>query len=382
MSFFTANYPQYQPGEISLLPTPTRVGALPEYTGKGVVIAFIDAGFYPHPDLEGRILLHVDATDLTIKASTNKIVVSDFSWHGQMTSVIACGDGSTSKGRYAGIASGAQVVLIKVSNAKRQIKEADILRGFRWIAQNHQRYGIKIVNVSVGGDYVSADPHHPLHEVVKQLTHQGVTVVIAAGNSPAHAPVPPASAPEAITVGGVDDQNSQDRTRWKLYHHSLGTAYNGMHKPEIIAPAAWIASPLLPKTSIAEEARFLAELLHIWDATNLRRYLLRSWDKIGITRTQARRPDSHLYTKLQDKIHSHKLIDANHQHVDGTSVSTPIVSAIIAQMLEANPRLTPAQIRTILTTTAEPLPNVPAQRQGAGVVNAAAAVQAALQLSE
>jgi serine protease AprX len=47
-------------------------------------------------------------------------------------------------------------------------------------------------------------------------------------------------------------------------------------------------------------------------------------------------------------------------------------------MLEANPRLTPAQIRSILRETARPLPGVDHSRQGAGALDAAAAVEAAL----
>jgi hypothetical protein len=43
-------------------------------------------------------------------------------------------------------------------------------------------------------------------------------------------------------------------------------------------------------------------------------------------------------------------------------------------MLEANPSLTPAQIRAILTATAVPLPGFPSKQQGAGVLNAALAV--------
>ena len=54
------------------------------YTGKGVTIAFIDSGFYPHPDLtakKNRILKFVDVT-------TQQFTRSDFekisiaSWHG------------------------------------------------------------------------------------------------------------------------------------------------------------------------------------------------------------------------------------------------------------------------------------------------------------
>lgn len=49
------------------------------------------------------------------------------------------------------------------------------------------------------------------------------------------------------------------------------------------------------------------------------------------------------------------------------------------RMPEVNPSLTPPQIRAILTSTAERLLNVPADRQGAGVINAAEALAAALQ---
>jgi len=43
-----------------ILPIPTRLMAHPHYTGKDITIGFIDSGFYPHPDLEGRILATVD----------------------------------------------------------------------------------------------------------------------------------------------------------------------------------------------------------------------------------------------------------------------------------------------------------------------------------
>src|SRR5262245_28750742 len=33
------------------LPTPLRMHAHPHYTGRGVTMAMVDAGFYPHPDL-------------------------------------------------------------------------------------------------------------------------------------------------------------------------------------------------------------------------------------------------------------------------------------------------------------------------------------------
>ena len=55
-------------------------------------------------------------------------------------------------------------------------------------------------------------------------------------------------------------------------------------------------------------------------------------------------------------------------HVDGTSFAAPIVSSVIAQMLEADPDLTPAEIREALFKTARRIENLPVERQGYGIV--------------
>src|SRR5689334_17995425 len=196
---FTSNYPNFQVGKPTLLSTPERTSALAAYNGSGVTIAFIDSGFYPHPDLDGRILVHADASTNHVTEQLYDFTTGDLSWHGQMTTVIACGDGSTSNGKYRGIASGSNLVLVKVSTPKGHIKEADILRGLRWVIDTHKRFNVRVVNVSVGGDFVYNKPDHPLHKAIRKLTKAGVTVIVAAGNHHINQLLPPASAAEAIT---------------------------------------------------------------------------------------------------------------------------------------------------------------------------------------
>jgi serine protease AprX len=380
MSVFKSNYP-HSSDQPDLLPTPQRVRALSEYTGSGVVIAFIDAGFYPHPDIRDRILVHVDASTNHVVEQSADFETSDLSWHGQMTSVIACGDGSTSGGKYRGIASGAQLVLVKVSTPKGQIKERDILRGLRWLADTHRRFKVKVVNISVGGDRQNSDPNYALHRMVRKLTREGVTVVIAAGNRGTEMLLPPASAAEGITVGGINDNNSLDPGDWTLYRHNYGRSYDSSPKPEVLAPAEWIASPIMPGSSVAREARWLAPLLTTQGNSPLTEVLAKGHADLGLSQDLILNPDERLQKMLQQRIHAHKIIDAHHQHVDGTSVAAPIVASVAAQMLEANPGLTPAQIRAILTATAQPLPGIPIEKQGGGVVNAAQAVLAAIEFS-
>jgi serine protease AprX len=302
MPSFLPNYPFYDPGKYTLLPTPERIGALSEYTGQGVVIAFIDAGFYPHPDLGDRILVHVDATTHRIVESPAITSIDNrVSWHGQMTTVIAAGDGMASGGKYRGVASSARLVLIKVANRRGKVKEPDIQRGLDWLVKHHHRFSIRIVNISVGGDFESHDPLHPHYQAIRSLAKAGIVVVTAAGNKGTRVLVPPASAPEAITVGGVDDQNSPQPARWHPYHNSYGLTYEGKPKPEVTAPAAWIASPIMPGTTIAREARWLASLLHAPTPAAIRRVLSAGYADLGFSRRHVQNPHAEVYQVLQSR---------------------------------------------------------------------------------
>jgi serine protease AprX len=377
---FTSNYPNFQAGEPTLLSTPERTGALAEYTGARVTIAFIDSGFYPHPDLDGRIVVHADASTNHVTEQKTDFTTNDLSWHGQMTSVIACGDGTTSNGKYRGIASSAKLVLVKVSTPAGHIKEADILRGLRWVIDTYQRFNVRVVNISVGGDFVYNKADHLIHKAVRKLTKAGITVVVAAGNRHINHLLPPASAAEAITVGGFDDHNSLDQTKWTLYHHNYGVVYDGTPKPELVAPANWLASPIMPNSSVAREAHWLGKLLQKPTEQEVQNLLTEGYNDLGFQKSEINKSVA-FYQRLEARIHAHKIIDTQHQHVDGTSVAAPIVTSVIAQMLEANPRLTPRQIRAILTRTARQINGAPLEQQGAGILNASAAVQTALETS-
>lgn len=374
MTLFQPPYPHDTQTAPVLLATPERLRADPSLTGRGVTVAFVDSGFYMHPDLAKRILVHVDASTNHVIEQPTVEQVDDLSWHGQMTSVIACGDGTSSGGRFRGIASGANVVLVKVSSPRGQVKEKDILRGLRWLIDAGKRYNVRVVNLSVGGDFVSSDPAHPLHHAVARLVEMGMTVVAASGNRGASEIVPPASAPEAIVVGGYDDLNTLKRDQWTMFHSNYGMAHDGTTKPDILAPARWIPSPILPGSTVDREAYWLGPLLATESERALKRLLMNGYGDLSLSREQAMRPDSNLYAMLQARINGHKLVDALHQHVDGTSVAAAIATSVVAQIVEANPRLTPSEIRSILMRTAVPLPNIPYAQQGAGTINPGQAV--------
>lgn len=82
MREFSSNYPQFERGRINLLSTPERLSALTDYTGRGVVMAFIDSGFSMHPDIADRVLLHADASTLHVVETPGVPKLSPLSWHG------------------------------------------------------------------------------------------------------------------------------------------------------------------------------------------------------------------------------------------------------------------------------------------------------------
>jgi serine protease AprX len=208
----------------------------------------------------------------------------------------------------------------------------------------------------------------------------GLNVVCAAGNSGSELMIPPATAPSAITVGGLDDQNTLDAARRKMYWSSYGHGAHGVSKPDVIAPALWLAAPMLPKTSTHNEAMFLWMLEGLSDR-ELRKQLHSPEAQRRFSKKTLSLSLPEIRAAIRERMVEAKFIHPHYQHVDGTSMAAPIVSAIVAQMLEANPALTPAQVKELITATAELLPDVPKEKQGHGVVNGARAVAAALRLA-
>ena len=363
------------------LPVPVRMDADERFTGRGVTIAFLDSGFYAHQDLTepvNRIVAYHNifspADDLS---SLEKHDVA--SWHGMMTSVVAAGNGFLSEGLYRSIAPEANVVLVKIGKTGR-IPESNIENGLRWVLANREKFAIRIVNISAGGDFEQPYLDNRLCRLVEDAVKAGMTVVCAVGNAglaPGHPVLPPASSPAAISVGGLDDQNSLDRARRGMYRSSYGPTVDGLQKPEVIAPGIWVAGPILPHTPTAAEAHLYAELDAAPD--DLLKEIIVQHAGVDKQLDEARDFSIPLLRQLITiKLREGNVINEHYKFVDGTSFAAPIVASIAACMLEANPKLTPAQIKRILIDTAERVPDVEVDRQGWGVVVPRKAVELAL----
>lgn len=364
-----------------VLPTPLRLDADERFTGSGVTIAFLDSGFYAHDDLtkpENRIVAYhsiFDAEDDRTSLETTDVA----SWHGMMTSVVAAGNGHLSDGFYRGIAPAAKVVLVKIGRTG-HIPDEHIGRGLEWVLDNRKKHDIRIVNISAGGDFEKPYLDSSLCQIVERAVGHGLVVVCAVGNagmSPGHPVLPPASSPSAISVGGLDDQNSLDRARRGMYRSSYGPTIDGLQKPEIIAPGIWVAAPILPATPTADEAQ-LCDELDAADDESLRA-IIDSHAGVDKDFDEARDlPVPLLRQLITIKLREGNVISRHYKYVDGTSFASPIVASIAACMLEANPALSPQQVKRILIDTAERVPGIEVERQGWGVVSPRKAVEVAL----
>lgn len=376
-----------------MVPTAVRLNADTNYTGKGVTMAFLDSGFYPHPDLvepENRILAYHDVTDetsslkpegygsvarlLTTAGGIDRSRVESWQWHGTQTSVVAAGNGRLSDGLYRGLASAAQVVLIKASERGR-ISEENIARGIEWVIDNRDRHYIRVLNISLGGDQDVPCSRSIIGQAAEEAISQGVVVVAAAGNAGAAGKrsIPPANSPSVVTVGGYDDKNDLDPATIDLYDSNFGPTADGTVKPELIAPAMWVAAPILPQTDLFERAQCLSRL---WSAPDYELPKLAS-ELAGTAEIPAdmlRAGAAALRDFVETALNEDKIIAAHYQHVDGTSFAAPIVASVVAQMIEANPDLTPAMVKKILVSTADRIAHAPVVRQGYGVVDARQAV--------
>ena len=346
------------------LPTPLRMRADPRFTGTGVTIAVIDAAFYPHDDLVrpvNRIRAWVDASDDTLPARhfTDTVIPcwpgsaarTPAQWHGLMTSATLAGNGWRSHGLYRGLAPDASLILVQVQGADGRIGSTRLLRALEWILSHREALDIGVVNVSLG---VGLDvPEHGVRidAVIAELVAADVSVVVASGNDGERSLAAPATAPSAITVGGLDDGNAIDAASRELWHSNYGDASDGRAKPELVAPSIWIVAPIIPGSALADEAWALFERRGAGDAS------------------------------VERRIAEMRLVTPHYQHVEGTSFASPIVSGVVACMREAHPALTAERVCPLLEGACDHVSGATRERQGAGAIDAGRAVASALALA-
>src|SRR5688500_7592988 len=207
-------------------------------TGRGVGVAVVDSGVYPHPDLAGRIVAAIDFTSAS--PTVSNIPLDDLGGHGTHVAGLIAGDGTRSGGLYTGVAPNANIIDVRVIDANGGSNVSLILRGLQWVLANRTAYNIKVVNMSLGatpaGSYKS-DLMAPAAEVLK---FAGVAVVVSAGNTGplAGTITTPATDPYVISVGALDDNGTPLRfdDLMATFSSRGRTSFDNLSKPDLVAP--------------------------------------------------------------------------------------------------------------------------------------------------
>ncbi len=298
--------------------------------GSGVTIAVVDG---PPPlaaetlrgaDGHRRLLAVYDAIGDRLASDPPAVAAGPEAAHAGSvlgTMLSSAGDG---EGGYAGIAPNADLVLVTALAGDGSGRAADVVRGIDWVIANRERYGIRVLNLSLAAPPGGAYWDDPLGLAVMAAWRAGIVVVVAAGNGgPAPATVAsPGDVPYVVTVGVA--ASGPVGAAVPTYSASGPTAA-GHLKPELVAPGGAAVPSVVPAAAPTAGDGAL------------------------------RRP------------------------AGGTSLAAAVVSGVVALVLEVDPWLSPDQVKHRLLASARPATArdgsaaFPVLRQGAGLVDAAAA---------
>jgi type VII secretion-associated serine protease mycosin len=166
-------------------------------TGQGVIVAVVDSGSGPHPDLAENLLPGRSIIG-TVESQDGKDI--DASGHGTHVAGIIAAVANNGIGG-SGVAPNAKILPIQVLDQAGQGDARDVAAGVRFAADN----GARVINLSLGGATESLS----LTQAITYANDKGVLVVAAAGNGgAADKPKWPASLDLTLAVTAVDQANN------------------------------------------------------------------------------------------------------------------------------------------------------------------------------
>jgi len=345
------------------------------FNGAGVGVAILDSGVAPNNETPVTFFKDFYA------ASTSPAYCAtacDPNGHGTHIAGTIAGNGANSFGENSGMAPGSSLAALRVLGPDGTGTIDGVLRALAWLHHHHTQYNIRVVNLSFGTrptdlklsdkDALGTLIKDPLAAATKLLVEDGLFVVAASGNIGQvdcttllpKTPQPdsithkcdvfggitaPGTFPWVFTAGANRSQGSFTRVDdVRARFSSRGPAFPLFNaKPDILAGGVGIESTAAPRSALYVDAQ-----LHHPE------FLLAGGFPSG---------------------------EFPYMVLTGTSQAAAVVSGVAAQMLQANPNLTPNLMKAILQYTSQDYVD-PATglsydplEQGAGFLNALGAVR-------
>ncbi|CAB4688365.1 MAG: S8 family serine peptidase [Actinobacteria bacterium] len=301
------------------------------FTGKGVTVGIIDSGCdATHPDLADHVTTNVKllSPEYVNAGSTPTLVIpvdagpydnSDIGGgHGtHVAGIVAADSSSVTDGSRFGVAPDADLACFSIGEG---LFTTAVVTAFDYILSDPDMFDIDVINNSWGNTFRQFDPQDPVAVASKAVVDKGVTVVFAAGNAGSGAvPMslnPFSQSPWVISVAaaGVDRVRGDFSSNGLVHDNSTAvpiaddghTVFTGdrigVYHPDITAPGVDISS---------------------------------TCDSIGAVIGPCAPGDN--------------------ASASGTSMASPHIAGAAAVLLQAQPKLTPTQVRLALQATATPV---------------------------
>jgi serine protease AprX len=373
------------------------------YTGKGVGIGVVDTGIdATHPDLQSGIKTKLNVRVLVSKHDvtgpysdpcgvtdtySDQLQDSELtSGHGTHLASVAAGDGTVSGGRYKGVAPGADLVGVGVTESVSP--QTSFCPSDQPCTSPEQRTYLSLSGAIAGMNYILAtglegcspplcpqfqplttkvilagwtqdgvhDPWHPMAWMVRDLGWYGINVVFPVGNE----------GPAASDCSAAATCNFN---AFAASSGAIAVAATPRRSDATLEPYSSRGDPIV-RQERGESVRYLPTLA-----------------APGTGVVAARRPGVAPFAQLPSstlggKPHSEIGIDRRYVPLTGTSVAAAHVAGAIALMQEAAVKangcyLTAARVMSILRSTADPMPGLQAHEVGSGALDVKGAISQA-----
>jgi serine protease AprX len=297
------------------------------YNGQGTTVALIDTGVTSMPDLADNLVSITGPDGISQQACVNfsgSLSCNDEFGHGTFIAGLIAGDGQASNGQYVGAASAAKILSVKISGSSGASDVSQVLAALQWVVSFKDVYHVGVINLSLGTNSTQSYRTDLLNYAVEQAWKAGIVVVVAASNlGPGAGTISkPADDPFVLTVGAIDDLGTTKLNDDSVPNFSSRgpTAADGLAKPDVVAPGAHLVSLAAPGATITTQ-----------------------FPPVGMP--------------------------SPYRRGSGTSFATGVVSGLVADMLSANPSMTPNRVKFALMATATPDASMDEMAVGQGLVN-------------
>jgi serine protease AprX len=292
------------------------------YNGDGIAVALIDSGVNAHRDLS-RVVYNQSFI-------SGRWSAADQYGHGTHIAGLIAGNGASSTGSaysktFKGIAPNARIVNLRVLDENGRGTDSSVIAAIHQAIMLKSLYNIRVINLSLGRGVFESYDKDPLCKAVEKAWKSGIVVVASAGNLGRFEPTngygtitSPANDPYVITVGSMKPMATPTRTDDLIASYSSKgpTWIDRIVKPDVVAPGNLLVSTETPSTTLyaSEPSNLVPNSYYMFGGSSA--------------------PSTSYFS------------------LSGTSMAAGIVSGMVADLLDANPRLTPDQVKARLMRTA------------------------------